>query len=425
MNILTHPVHTGYQYDLARTGHEFYSLKIPGTGEVFWDERSRPKPKNFHPLTTLNDAPVNFDLVLVHFDQGYDCLKNVDVPMIYKEHCLRRPFAVPESWQKRIHLYSFASQTAATRWILPPTLSDRKMIIGMGIEPQKPSRTIRSSGILAVGQNIRSRGDEKGYGNLLHLSQKFPITTVGIGSKGILGAVGVAPDYEALLRHYRSHRIFLNPAPTLGLSTLEAMGSGLAVVTFRMINSDIIRDGYNGLVVDSLAGAEKALKLLLRDDSLASKLGKNARLTIKTKFKMHAFVQRWNALFLKALCAKATEVSPKSWQPFDLNLKSKDEQRLAADLMQGKFEYQRVGYDKRTMEFLPNGWIGKGAGGCEMFWDIKTEGNRVYMEISSARTLTCQLKRLPNGYWSGRWIHYEKMPILIRPLKVIPTAAQV
>ena len=57
---------------------------------------------------------MNFDLALVHYDAGYHQLKQLDLPLIYKEHCLRQPFVVPTSWVDRITYYSFASQTAAT-----------------------------------------------------------------------------------------------------------------------------------------------------------------------------------------------------------------------------------------------------------------------------------------------------------------------
>jgi hypothetical protein len=70
MNILTHPVHTGYQFDLAATGHQFYSVPIPLTEEVFWDETSRPRPENFHLLPSLSEAPVKFDLALGSFQRG-------------------------------------------------------------------------------------------------------------------------------------------------------------------------------------------------------------------------------------------------------------------------------------------------------------------------------------------------------------------
>src|ERR1700722_1890510 len=134
MNILTHGVHTGYQFDLAKTGHEFYSLEIPGSHEVFWDGRSRPRPLNYHRIKFTEELDVKMDLALVHFDFGFHCLKHWNLPLIFKEHCLREPFVVPSDWIARIAYYSFASRKAAARWKLPATVSRRVSIIGMGMD---------------------------------------------------------------------------------------------------------------------------------------------------------------------------------------------------------------------------------------------------------------------------------------------------
>ncbi len=129
VNILTHPVHTPYQFDLAKTGHQFYSIPIPWSGEVFWDYHSRPKPPNFHCLKSLWGSRIKFDLVLAHDSLGFDLLKSVDVPVIFKEHCIRAAFHVPKHWLERVSLYSFASETAASRWVMPPGHRHQKRII--------------------------------------------------------------------------------------------------------------------------------------------------------------------------------------------------------------------------------------------------------------------------------------------------------
>ncbi len=418
MNILTHPVHTGYQFDLARTGHEFYSLDIPGSGEIFWDVQSRPQAHNYHRLKSLDEAPVKFDLVLAHHPMGYYLLRDLNLPLIFKEHCLRAAFCVPEEWTHGVTYFCFASQTAASRWILPPAFAARKVIIGMGMN----LRTYRrhrgpTGGILVVGQHIRARGSEKGYDNLKRLLGKFPITVVGHGSEVIEGGIGPAPDYKALLQHYRTHRVFLNPARSLGMSTLEAMAAGMPVVTFRPVNSDVIRHGINGYVVDTVAEAKTGLKRLLHDRRLARKLGQKARETIRERFAFKMFVKRWDALFRTALYEHHPGVKFKVWEPFDLARKLPEEQRAAELLMRGTFRYQRVGYDQRRMTFLGDGRIGLGARRCERFWDIKLDRRAgLLLEISSGAELTCRLRAEPDGTWKGQWLHHEGMPVVIAPV---------
>jgi glycosyltransferase involved in cell wall biosynthesis len=411
-------VHTGYQFDLAKTGHEFYSLDIPGSGETFWDSRSRPQPRNYHHLKRLGDAPVNFDLVLVHFDLGYHCLKRLNLPLIFKEHCLRVPFEVPVEWLGRIAYFSFASQAAAARWIVPSAFASRKAIIGMGMDVREGGGcNRRDGGILVVGQHIRARGGEKGYDNLMQLTRKFPITVVGWGSDGIPGGVGPAADYAELLRYYRTERIFLNPSNLLGMSTLEAMGAGMPVVSFRMLNSDVVADGANGLLVDTVTQAEIALKRLLRNLALARELGRNARATIRQRFPADLFVERWDSLFRRAVYEHRPAVGFKSWKPFDIASKPATERTWARFLTTRAFEYCRVGFDKRQMTFLRDGRVGDGAGGCEVFWDVKAgKGGQLFLEISSGCEITCRLGRRSDGTWRGRWIHHEKMAIVLSPV---------
>ena len=417
MNILTHPVHTGYQFDLARTGHEFYSLDIPDTGEVFWDSKSRPQPANYHRLAFSEETPVKFDLALVHFEMGYHCLKRSNLPLIWKEHCLRRKFTVPAEWINRVANFSFASQTAAQRWMVPPEAADRKCIIGMGMDLQTYGGYIGDKGeTLVVGQNIRSRGNEKGYDNLMYLAQKFRISVVGVGNEGIPGAIGPAANYGELVQHYQKHRIFLNPSNILGMSTLEAMATGMPVVSFRTINSDIIQNGINGLVVDSVAEAEGALNRVLKDRKFALELGRNARLTISEKFRMESFICRWNTLFQQAVEDHRSNCRHKTWVPFNIASKSPDERLLAESVTAHPFEYCRVGFDQRKIRLMPNGRVGLGAGGRELYWDVKIEKAGRFLEIYSGEALTCRLKQQPDGSWRGRWTEFEKMPILLTPI---------
>ncbi len=305
MNILTHPVHTGYQFDLAKTGHDFYSIEIPESREVFWDYASRPKSKNYTLIKSLNNEDIKFDIILVHDELGYNYLKHLALPLIFKEHCLREPFIVPIDWIKRINYYVFASQTAEKSWILPYSCSPKKVIIGMGIDTEKYKGYIgNKNSILVVTNNIQKRKAEKGFDKLLALSKKFNIYILGNGNEGIPCSIGQAETYSQLIKHYQEHMIYFNPSNSLGMTTLEAMATGMPVVTFKMINSDVIKHEYNGLIVNSIPEAEKSLHLLLSNKKLAKTLGDNARKTIKERYKTDLFIKKWDLLFQKTRIEK-------------------------------------------------------------------------------------------------------------------------
>src|SRR6185312_10175574 len=99
----------------------------------------------------------------------------------------------------------------------------------------------------------------------------------------------------------------------LGMATLEAMATGMPVVCFRMINSDVVRNGFNGLVVENVKQAERALNRLLKDRKLREELGRNARKTIAEKFRMESFVYRWNTLFQQVVEGHSSGGARKEW----------------------------------------------------------------------------------------------------------------
>jgi hypothetical protein len=68
------------------------------------------------------------------------------------------------------------------------------------------------------------------------------------------------------------------------------------------------------------------------------------------------------------------------------------------------------------MTFVPNGKVGVGAAGCELFWDVKIEGGGRFLEIYSGSALTCRLKQDPDGSWQGRWAQFGKTPIILTPI---------
>jgi len=96
-------------------------------------------------------------------------------------------------------------------------------------------------------------------------------------------------SWERLLYLYRNAEVFIFPSHYEGLPTvvLEAMASGLPIVASDIpAHRDVIIDGYNGLLSKTGSPesiAEKVL-ILLEDEKLQRKLGRNARKTILRKF---------------------------------------------------------------------------------------------------------------------------------------------
>lgn len=79
-----------------------------------------------------------------------------------------------------------------------------------------------------------------------------------------------------------------------GLTVTEAMWKGAAVVGGRTGGiAHQIEDGVNGFLVDSVEEAADQIVTLLRDRSLASRLGQNAKEAVRARFLMTRLMEDW------------------------------------------------------------------------------------------------------------------------------------
>lgn len=79
-----------------------------------------------------------------------------------------------------------------------------------------------------------------------------------------------------------------------GLTVTEAMWKGTAVIGGRAGGiTQQIDDGVNGFLVDSVEQAAERIVALLKDRSLAARLGEAARATVRDRFLMTRLVEDW------------------------------------------------------------------------------------------------------------------------------------
>ena len=95
--------------------------------------------------------------------------------------------------------------------------------------------------------------------------------------------------------------------------------------------------------------------------------------------------------------------------------KSRAERAAVQRLLTTRWEYERVGHDRRPLTFQPDGRVGEGAAGCESYWDLRSVRGWMRLEVivSDRRTFTAW--RDGRGGWSGRWERFEGMPVRLRP----------
>jgi hypothetical protein len=102
----------------------------------------------------------------------------------------------------------------------------------------------------------------------------------------------------------------------------------------------------------------------------------------------------------------------RAWSPAAQTLAT-DADRPAVAAMDGRrFEYHRVGYDHRPLVFRGDGTFAAGDASRERYWAIRDERLLICGDDGH---LTMNLERKPDGSWQGRWLVYEKMPIVLEP----------
>lgn len=316
LNILTTPTHERYEYNLCKTGHNFYSLNIPG--QKTWDTDYAPIPENYHMLDYIPDY-LDFDIILSHTTcQRLKILHdnvakyqgpNIDrcaIPIIRHTHVLPRP-GIEMSVEQQVcsfhgikpDLNSFISNYNAASWGMSKKSA---MIVEHGIDTEfwNPTQKERRNACLSVVNDWPNRDWCCGFNLWRQTSQGLPVQVFGKSP----GFSEPAQSTEHLRDIYSSYSIFYNtslhsPVPTV---LMEAMACGCAIVsTATCMIPEIIEHGHNGLISNNPTELRTYLETLLADPDKARELGENARQTIINKYSLNRFIETWNNIFYTAI----------------------------------------------------------------------------------------------------------------------------
>jgi len=78
----------------------------------------------------------------------------------------------------------------------------------------------------------------------------------------------------------------------------------------------------------------------------------------------------------------------------------------------GRYQYYRVGHDRRFMRLESDGTISEGAEGCEQRWSVSGDT----ISISGKDGVICRCT-FDGKIYKGRWTQFEKMPIELIPVE--------
>lgn len=305
LKILTMPTHEGYQSLLAKTGHEFYMIRVPNAKG--WDYHTRPLPENHYYYTSPIDkmrGDVHFDIVLcqnrlAQWDVLNGIAKQFGIPLVVLDHTEPPPGISPQDFwalcQRIGDVNVFITEHNQRTWrnlagtIIPHGIDTETFTGYTGDNP---------TGISVVN-HFAQRDIFCGWNLWTQIAKEVPITLVG-ENPGISKSIN---NISELVETLASHRYYLNtsqlsPVP---LSVLEAMSVGLPIVTTAHQElPKIIQNGYNGFISNDPQELINYCKVLQQDHTLAKELGNNARKTIEEKFSLAQFVDNWNEVFQNA-----------------------------------------------------------------------------------------------------------------------------
>jgi glycosyltransferase involved in cell wall biosynthesis len=288
MKILFQLTHTVRDEAIFQIGHDFC------VETDVWDAQQRPMPKNITFSETVNG---HYGMMIAGTEKWLRQHEAIPVPAILKasHHPGKQVFS-PDVIER------VDSIVCPTNEALHESKSAKAILVEPAVNGGvfKDYRPDAEHGVLTVGNMIPHR-PEKGFETLLKVNYQVPVHLVGAGNTSYTPWDGYTKSVEELAERYRNSKVYFNPNGMISTSVLEAMMTGMPVVTFEPVqNCDVMISGVNCIVVRDVDEAVSMLRMLLANKDLRVWMGTNARKTVYHRFHPAIFKEKW-AEILKAV----------------------------------------------------------------------------------------------------------------------------
>lgn len=170
--------------------------------------------------------------------------------------------------------------------------------------------------VINFSQSLKVRGDHCGYQMIMDATKGFKRKIYGVGNENLGKVWGGVVSYEEQKEILRNSRVYIyhgtTPAPYT-LSFIEALMTGTPVVavgsgiTNKIYGQetneieDIIQNGVNGFVGNSVEELRNYIQLLMDDYEVAKRISAEGRKTAISMFAKDSIRKEWDILFHEKL----------------------------------------------------------------------------------------------------------------------------
>jgi len=301
----------GYRLDII--------VGLKGRYKEGWDEQMRPVPANSR-LVTLPEAVRSqscYYCIITHSITDLLDIKERPEPRLLVIHLTlegrateERSNVPPYKMREMAHKYLelVGGHVVAVSLLKGRSWGFTEDIVPFGVDADEylPYRGDVAAG-LRVCNFIESRKTILSWDFYEEAFAGIPVRLVGY-NPGMAG-VRAADNWEHLKRILQSHRFYIHTANPefedgYNMASLEAMAAGLPIVGNKHPTSPI-EHGVSGFLSDDPDELRRYAWMLLKNRDLAEKMGQRARETVKERFSMERFKER----FLRSI-----EIARQKWE---------------------------------------------------------------------------------------------------------------
>ena len=341
LRVLTYRWHVPHQYELYKSGHDFFLAK--GTGSPMcddWEYGHRPLPLNANFIDLVNIRSSDYDLALLHFDENVLNYENTNgqlgpewgAAFRYFVEELKLPKVAICHGTPQFHgQYTPGYNGADLMTVIEPARAalvdyerdieivcnshqaqrewgfHKSRVIWHGFDPSEFLPATYSKGILSpLGPLVQSRPHYRGFYLYQQVfSPDFPKAflpeTLHVPNPDIdyVDNIFAIAKYKNYIDQIRQYSVYFNPTLRSPMPRARCEPMMCGVVTVNANNHDVdmfIKNGVNGFYSNDPEELREQLLYLMRHPDAVRKMGSEARKTAMNVFNHDRYLADWSKL---------------------------------------------------------------------------------------------------------------------------------